>query len=86
MSTADTALLFGYVLAVPFTVFVPGFLRLWRRREVEVFATAQVGALVIALAWLAKGNAVAAAVNAVWLVGLTAAYVLEGRRRSRARA
>ena len=84
MSTADTALLFGYVLAVPFTLFVPGFLRLWRRREVEVFATAQVGALVIALAWLAKGNAVAAGVNAAWLVGLTAAYLREGRRRSRA--
>ena len=86
MSAADTALLFGYVLAVPFTLFVPGFLRMWRRREVEVFATAQVGALVIALAWLAKGNAVAAGVNAAWLVGLTAAYVLEGRRRSRASA
>ena len=81
MSTADTALLFGYVLAVPFTLFVPGFLRLWRRREVEVFATAQVGALVIALAWLAKGNTVAAAVNAAWLVGLTVAYVWAGARR-----
>ncbi len=33
VSAADTALLFGYVLAVPFTLFVPGFLRLWRRRE-----------------------------------------------------
>ncbi len=81
VSTADTALLFGYVLAVPFTLFVPGFLRLWRRREVEVFATAQLGALVIALAWLAKGNVAAAAVNALWLVGLTGAYVAEGRRR-----
>ena len=84
VSTADTALLFGYVLAVPFTLFVPGFLRLWRRREVEVFAVAQIGALVIALAWLAKGNAVAAAVNAAWLVGLSVAWVLEGRRRAAA--
>ncbi|MCW2678899.1 MAG: hypothetical protein JWM62_300 [Frankiales bacterium] len=83
VSTADTALLFGYVLAVPFTLFVPGFLRLWRRREIEVFAAAQLGALVIALAWLAKGNAVAAAVNGAWLVGLSAAYVVEGRRRTR---
>ena len=82
MSTAETALLFGYVLAVPFTLFVPGFLRLWRRREPEVFAVAQLGALVIALGWLAKGNAVAAAVNAVWLVGLSVAWVAEGRRRS----
>ena len=82
MSTADTALLFGYVLAVPFTLFVPGFLRLWRRREVEVFAVAQVGALVITLAWLAKGNELAAAVNAVWFVGLSVAWLLEGRRRA----
>ena len=84
MSAADTALLFGYVLAVPFTLFVPGFLRLWRRREVEVFATAQVGALVIVLGWLAKGNTVAAVVNAVWLVGLGVAWVLEGRKRAAA--
>ena len=81
VSAADTALLFGYVLAVPFTLFVPGFLRLWRRREVEVFAVAQLGAAVIALAWLAKGNTVAFAVNAAWFTGLTVAYVLEGRRR-----
>ena len=81
VTAADTALLFGYVLAVPFTLFVPGFLRMWRRREVELFALAQTGALVIALAWLAKGNAVAAAVNAAWFVGFGAAYVLEGRRR-----
>lgn len=82
VSTADTALLFGYVLAVPFTLFVPGFLRLWRRREIEVFLVAQTGALIIAAAWLAKGNVPAAAVNALWLLGLTAAYVLHGRRRT----
>ena len=82
VSTADTALLFGYVLAVPFTLFVPGFLRLWRRREVEVFAVAQVGALVIALGWLAKGNELAAAVNAAWFVGLGVAWLREGRRRA----
>lgn len=81
VSTADTALLFGYVLAVPFTLFVPGFLRLWRRREIEVFAVAQLGALVIVVAWLAKGNELAAAVNAAWVAGLTVAWVREGRRR-----
>lgn len=81
VSAVDTALLFGYVLAVPFTLFVPGFLRLWRRREVEVFAVAQAGALVIAGAWLSKGSSVAAAVNGLWFAGLTVAYVLEGRRR-----
>jgi hypothetical protein len=80
VSAADTALLFGYVLAVPFTLFVPGFLRLWRRRELEVFLVAQAGALVIALAWLAKGNVVGSALNGAWLVGLTVAYVLRGRR------
>lgn len=84
MSAADTALLFGYVLAVPFTVFVPGFLRLWRRREVEVFGTAQLGALLVAGAWAAKGSAPAAGANAAWFVGLTVAWVLEGRKRARA--
>jgi hypothetical protein len=82
VSAAETALLLGYVLAVPFTLFVPGFLRLWRRREVEVFAVAQIGALVIALAWLAKGNPVAGAVNAAWFVGLGVAWLREGRRRT----
>ncbi len=82
MTPADTALLFGYVLAVPFTVFVPGFLRLWRRREPEVFAVAQTGAAVIAVAWLAKGSLLNALVNAAWLVGLTVAWVREGRRRA----
>ncbi len=81
MTPADVALLFGYVLAVPFTLFTPGFLRLWRRREIEVFALAQAGAALIAGAWLAKGNLPAAAVNATWFVGLTVAYVLAGRRQ-----
>ena len=81
MSAADTALLFGYVLAVPFTLFVPGFLRLWRRREVELFAVAQAGALLIAGGWLAKDRPGAAAVNLAWFLGLSVAYVLEGRRR-----
>jgi hypothetical protein len=82
VDATDTALLFGYVLAVPFTVFVPGFRRLWRRREAEVFATAQIGAVVIALSWAAKGNAAAAAFNALWFAGLSAAWVLEGRKRA----
>jgi hypothetical protein len=82
VTAADTALLFGYVLAVPFTLFVPGFLRLWRRREVEVFTVAQIGALVIALAWLAKGDEIAAAVNAAWFVGLSVAWLRAGRRRA----
>jgi hypothetical protein len=83
VSTADTALLFGYVLAVPFTLFVPGFLRLWRRREVEVFATAEAGALLITLGWAAKGNVPAAVFNGLWTVGLAVAWTLEGRKRAR---
>ena len=82
MSAADTALLLGYVLAVPFTLFVPGFLRLWRRREPAVFAVAQTGAALIALGWFAKGSTASALVNAAWLVGLTVAWVREGRRRA----
>ena len=82
MSAVDVLLLFGYLLAVPFTAFVPGFLRLWRRREVEVFLTAQVGALLIVVGWALKGREVPALVNAGWLVGLTVAWVVEGRRRA----
>jgi hypothetical protein len=82
VSPAETALLFGYVLAVPFTLFVPGFLRLWRRREIEVFLTAQAGALIIALGWLAMGHVGAALVNALWFAGLSVAWLLEGRKRA----
>jgi hypothetical protein len=82
VSPADAALLFGYVLAVPFTLFVPGFLRLWRRREVEVLLTAQAGALIIAAGWLAKGHTGAALVNALWFAGLSVAWLLEGRKRA----
>ena len=81
MSTADVVLLIGYVMAVPFTVFVPGFLRLWRRREPWAFLTAEVGALLIVLGWAVKGNLPAASFNALWLVGLAVAWVLEGRKR-----
>ena len=83
VTAADTALLFGYVLAVPFTLFVPGFLRMWRRRELELFLVAQAGALLIALGWLAKDRPGPAAVNAAWLVGFGTAYVVAGRRQGR---
>jgi len=86
MSAADIALLLGYVLAVPFTLFVPGFLRLWRRREPAVFAVAQTGAALIALGWLAKGNVASAVVNAAWFVGLTVAWFCAGHRRRAMRA
>lgn len=77
-----TLLVVGYALAVPVTLFVPGFLRLWRRREPLLYAAAQGGALLIVLGWLLRGNVVAAAVNAAWLVGFGIAYWREGRLRA----
>ena len=82
-ATSTVVLAAGYVLAVPFTVFTPGFLRLWRRREPAVFVVAQVGAALVATGWLLKANQGAAAFNAAWLFGLSAAYALEGRKRAR---
>jgi hypothetical protein len=80
---ATAVLLAGYAAAIPFTVFVPGFLRLWRRRETWTYASAQGGALLVAAGWAAKGSVPAAAANVLWLLGLGLAYTLEGRRRSR---
>lgn len=82
-----TALLVvGYLLAVPFTLFTPGFLRMWRRRESWVFAIAQAGAALITLGYVLQGGVVGAMVNGGWLLGFGTAYVLEGRKRSRAGA
>ena len=84
MTPSTAVLVAGNVLAVPFTVFVPGFLRLWRRREPWAYAAAQGGALLITASFAAKGNAPATVVNGGWLLGFGAAYALEGRKRSRA--
>lgn len=84
MTWSGALLLVGYLLAVPFTLFLPGFLRLWRRREPWVFAAAQIGALLIVIGWALRGGTASALVNAAWLVGLTTAYVCEGRVRARA--
>ena len=82
MERAGTVLLVaGYAAAVPFTAFVPGFLRLWRRREAWTYALAQGGAAAIVAGWLLRGSVLSAAVNAVWLLGLGVAYAREGRRR-----
>lgn len=82
---ASTAVLVaGYAAAVPLTLFTPGFLRLWRRREPWAYAAAQGGALLIVAGWTGKGNAPSAAVNAAWLVGFGVAYAAEGRKRARA--
>ena len=69
MSPSTAALVCGYSLAVPVTVFTPGFLRLWRRREPLLYAAAQCGALLIVVGWASKGNVRASVVNAAWLVG-----------------
>lgn len=82
MTPSTAALVAGYALAVPFTVYVPGFLRLWRRREPAVFAAAEVGAALVTVGWAAKGNVSAALVNGAWTVGFAAAYAVEGRKRS----
>ena len=79
---SSAVLLVGYVLAVPFTVFVPGFLRLWRRREPLVIAAAEGGAALIVLGWALKGNTSSAVFNALWTVGLALALVAEGRKRA----
>ena len=76
-------LVVGYVLAVPFTIFVPGFLRLWRRRELPVFLAAEVGAVLIATGWALRGGTGAAVFNYGFAVVLAVAYTLEGRKRAR---
>jgi len=81
-SAANATLVAGYLLAVPFTLYVPGFRRLWTRREPWVFVTEQVGTALITTGWLMKDRTSAAAPNAVWLLGLSIAYALEGRRRA----
>ncbi len=71
----------GHLLAVPFTLYVPGFLRLWRRREPKLYGAAQLGGVLIAAGWAARGNALAATFNALWVGGFAVAYAAEGRKR-----
>ena len=74
-------LVLGYVLAVPFTVWIPGFQRLWKRREVWVLVVEETGAALITLGWTLRGGGVGAAIfNGAWTVGLLAAWLLQGRR------
>ena len=78
MTTA--LLVLGYVLAVPFTLWIPGFRRLWKRREVWVLVVAEVGAALITLGWAMRGVVGSTLVNAVWTVGLLVAWLVKGRR------
>lgn len=81
MIPATAVLVAGHVLAVPFTLYVPGFLRVWRRRESLPYTAAQLGAVLITVGWAARGNTAAAVGNAAWVVGFGAAYAAEGRKR-----
>lgn len=83
MSVSTACLVVGHVLAVPFSLWVPGFLRLWRRRERAVFAAEELGTALICAGWAAKGRGAAVAVNSAWGVGLAVLWVLEGRKRAR---
>ncbi|MCA1713211.1 MAG: hypothetical protein LC789_16860 [Actinobacteria bacterium] len=64
-------------------MWVPGFRRVWRRREIGLYAAAQVGALLLVLGYGLRGSVVSAGVNLVWLVGFGIAYAYEGRVRAR---
>jgi len=80
--TTTGMLVAGYALAVPFTVYLPGSYRLWRKREPWVFATEETGAVLLAVGFALKGQPVGAAVNGAWAAGLAIAYALEGRKRA----
>lgn len=84
MTPSTATLVVGYLLAAPFTAFVPGLVWLWRRRDPRVYACAQLGALLVAIGWAAKGNVLSAALNVAWLVGFGTAYAIEGRKRAAA--
>lgn len=83
MSASTAVLAAGYLLAVPFAFYPPGFLRLWRRREPAVIVAEELGALLVTVGWAMKGNVPAALGNGLWTVGLAAALVAEGRKRAR---
>lgn len=76
-------LVVGYLLAVPVTLWVPGFRRLWRRREPALYLAAQGGALLIVVGHALRGSTVAVVVNLLWMLGFGAAYAREGRVRAR---
>lgn len=65
------------------TLFLPGFLRPWRRREPLLYGAAQGGALLVVVGWALRGSWASAAVNAAWLDGFGVAYAREGRARVR---
>jgi hypothetical protein len=80
---ATAAIVAGYTLAVPFSIFLPGFLRLWRHREPALFVASETGVALIVLGWSLKGDTQGAMINGGWGVLFAAAYALEGRKRRR---
>ncbi len=85
-TTSTVLLIAGNVLAVPFSIYLPGFYRLWRRREPLVFAAEEIGMALITTAFVLKSKPLPAAFNGAWGLGLAVAYGLEGRKRARLRA
>lgn len=85
-ATSTVLLVAGNVLAVPFSIYLPGFYRLWRRREPLVFVAEEVGMALITTAFVLKKQPLPAAFNGAWGLGLAVAYSLEGRKRARLRA
>ena len=82
-SLSTPVLVAGYVLAVPLTLYRPGFLRLWRRREPALLAACIGGSSLITAGWVMKGSTPPALFNGLWTAGFTAAYLAEGRKRRR---
>jgi hypothetical protein len=80
-STPTALLVIGYVLSVPFSIFLPGFLRLWRRREPALLVIEELGVAAIVAGWALRGERIPALLNAGWGVGLLVAWVREGRKR-----
>ena len=78
---ANLLLLVGYPLAIAVLVrWVP----VVRQRRLPWLAAHHAGVAAIVAGWAVRGRWPAAAVNAAWLVGSTAWFVLGGQREQRA--
>jgi len=81
METSSAVLAAGYVLSVP--PLVPAlYRRMWKGRDVRLFAAEELGAALVTAGWIAKGNTGGAVFNGLWTVGLGVAWVVKGRKAS----